>query len=77
VIVRAGSVHVTERGGVQLRHHADRDAGGALTPGKHISYTVGSGEPRQKVANLLVTMLETAGVASAQLGDSTGVLPEL
>lgn len=41
-------------------------AGGALTPGKHISYTVGSGEPRQKVANLLVTMLETAGGAGRQ-----------
>jgi len=51
--------------------------GGALTPGQHISYAGDVGAPKQKVANLLVTMLEAAGVAGAQLGDGTGSLPEL
>jgi hypothetical protein len=32
---------------------------------------------RQKVSNLLVTMLGTAGVANATLGDSTGPLTGL
>ena len=51
--------------------------GGALTPGKHVSYTADVGAPKQKVSNLLVTMLEAAGVASAVVGDSDGLLPEL
>src|SRR6185503_2398408 len=51
--------------------------GGALTPGKHVSYTADVGAPKQKVSNLLVTMLEAAGVASAAVGDSDGLLPEL
>jgi Protein of unknown function (DUF1552) len=53
-------------------------AGGKLTPGKHVSYTPGDkSAPKQKVSNLLVTMLEASGVAGAQLGDSTGPLSEL
>jgi hypothetical protein len=52
-------------------------AGGALHPGKHVTYTVPKGMPKQKVSNLLVTMLEAAGVAGAQVGDSTGPLSEL
>jgi Protein of unknown function (DUF1552) len=52
-------------------------AGGALHPGKHVTYTVPRGMPKQKVSNLLVTMLEAAGVAGAQLGDSTAPLTEL
>jgi hypothetical protein len=48
--------------------------GGALTPGKHVSFPTNM---RQKVANLLVTMLGTAGVANATLGDSSGPLAGL
>jgi Protein of unknown function (DUF1552) len=52
-------------------------AGGALHPGQHVAYTAPKGMPKQKVSNLLVTMLEAAGVAGAQLGDSTAPLTEL
>jgi hypothetical protein len=52
-------------------------AGGALHPGRHVQYPAERGMPKQKVSNLLVTMLEAAGVAGAQLGDSTGQLSEL
>lgn len=53
-------------------------AGGKLRPGQHVSYAVSDkSAPKQKVSNLLVTMLETAGVAGAQLGDSSGPLGEL
>jgi hypothetical protein len=52
-------------------------AGGALHPGQHIQFTEERDQPREKVANLLVTMLEAAGVAGAQLGDSTGPLTQL
>jgi hypothetical protein len=52
--------------------------GGKLTPGQHISFTPASRTaPRQKVSDLLVTMLEAAGVADAQFGDSTGPLAGL
>jgi hypothetical protein len=52
--------------------------GGKLTPGQHISFTPASRTaPRQKVSDLLVTMLEAAGVAGAQFGDSTGPLTGL
>jgi len=47
--------------------------GGKLTPGQHISFTPKARtDPKQKVSNLLVTMLEAAGVTGAQFGDSTG-----
>jgi len=52
-------------------------AGGAFTPGQHIAYPRGQGATREKVSNLLVSMLEAAGVAGAQLGDSTGPLTDL
>jgi hypothetical protein len=47
--------------------------GGKLSPGQHISFTPKARtDPKQKVSNLLVTMLEAAGIAGAQFGDSTG-----
>jgi hypothetical protein len=52
-------------------------AGGALKPGQHVAYPSESAAERQKVSNLLVSMLEAAGVAGAQLGDSTGPLAEI
>jgi len=52
-------------------------AGGALHPGQHIQFPEERDQPREKVANLLVSMLEAAGVAGAQLGDSTGPLTQL
>ncbi len=52
--------------------------GGKLKPGQHVTYTPkAKTDPKQKVSNLLVTMLEAAGVAGAQFGDSTGPLAEL
>jgi len=52
--------------------------GGKLTPGQHVSFTPAmKSMPKQKVSNLLVTMLETAGVTGAQFGDSTGPLTGL
>ncbi len=52
--------------------------GGKLHPGQHVSYTpTVKSDPKQKVSNLLVTMLEAAGVAGAQFGDSTGPLTDL
>ncbi len=52
--------------------------GGKLHPGQHISYTPKvKSDPKQKVSNLLVTMLEAAGVTGAQFGDSTGPLTDL
>jgi hypothetical protein len=54
------------------------NAGGKLKPGSHVSYTPKARtDPKQKVSNLLVTMLEAAGVTGAQFGDSTGPLTEL
>ena len=51
---------------------------GKLKPGQHVMYTPkAKTDPKQKVSNLLVTMLEAAGVAGAQFGDSTGPLTEL
>ena len=50
------------------------NGGGALQPGKHLTFPA---TMKQKVANLLVTMLGTAGVANATLGDSTGPLAGL
>lgn len=52
--------------------------GGKLHPGQHISFTPkAKTDPKQKVSNLLVTMLDAAGVTGAQLGDSTGMLAGL
>lgn len=54
--------------------------GGALKGGEHVMFTAAKGAPKQQVANLLVTMLEAAGVEGGgvgQLGDSTTVLAEL
>ncbi len=53
------------------------NAGGALHPGQHVMYTAAKGAPKEKVSNLLVTMLEAAGVAGAQVGDSTAPLTQL
>jgi hypothetical protein len=54
------------------------NAGGKLKPGQHVSYTpTDKLAPKQKVSNLMVTMLEAAGVGGAQIGDSTGPLSEL
>ncbi len=52
-------------------------AGGAFTPGSHIAYPNVKGQPKEKVSNLLVTMLEATGVTGATLGDSTGALTGL
>lgn len=52
--------------------------GGKLHPGQHISFTPkAKTDPKEKVSNLLVTMLDAAGVTDAQLGDSTGPLTTL
>lgn len=48
--------------------------GGALPPGRHITYARTAGE---KVANLLLTTLATVGVTDAQLGDGTAPLAEI
>jgi hypothetical protein len=48
--------------------------GGALKPGRHVSFP---NNMRQKVSNLLVTMLGTVGVANPAIGDSTGPLAGL
>jgi hypothetical protein len=53
------------------------NAGGALHPGRHIAYPNQRNQPKEKLANLLVTMLEAAGVSGATLGDSTGPLVDL
>ncbi|HMJ51207.1 MAG TPA: DUF1552 domain-containing protein [Polyangiaceae bacterium] len=50
------------------------NGGGALTPGKHLSFPTNM---KQKVSNLLVTMLGTAGVPTPTVGDSTGPLAGL
>ncbi len=53
-------------------------AGGKLKSGQHFLYPAANrDDPKEKVANLLVTMLEAAGVEGAQLGDSTGTLTDL
>ena len=52
-------------------------AGGALHPGRHIAYPNSRNQPKEKMSNLLVTVLEAAGVAGATLGDSTGPLADL
>jgi len=52
--------------------------GGKLHPGQHISFTPkAKTDPKQKVSDLLVTMLDAAGVTGAQFGDSTGPLAGL
>ena len=53
------------------------NAGGALHPGLLVLFTADRDAPKEKVYNLLVTMLEAAGVAGAQVGDSTGPLTQL
>jgi hypothetical protein len=52
-------------------------AGGALTPGRHVAYPTGFRDPKEKMANLLVGMLEAAGIPGATLGDSTGPLADI
>jgi hypothetical protein len=47
------------------------NGGGALKPGQHLIFPTNM---HQKVSNLLLTMLGTAGVANVTLGDSTGPL---
>lgn len=51
--------------------------GGRLKPGQHVRYAADKGAPKQKVSNLLVTMLEAAGMTGARVGDSTGPLSEI
>jgi hypothetical protein len=51
--------------------------GGRLKPGQHVRYAAEKGASKQKVSNLLVTMLEAAGVTGARVGDSTGPLSEI
>jgi hypothetical protein len=51
--------------------------GGRLKPGQHVRYSAEKGAPKQKVSNLLLTMLDAAGVGDAQLGDSAATLTEL
>jgi hypothetical protein len=48
--------------------------GGTLKPGQHLVFP---NNMRQKISNLLVTMLGTVGVANATIGDSTGALAGL
>jgi len=50
------------------------NAGGRLHPGQHIAYPTGRNVTKEKMSNLLITVLEAAGVAGATLGDSTGPL---
>jgi hypothetical protein len=50
------------------------NGGGALKPGQHLIFP---NNMRQKISNLLVTMLGTVGVANATIGDSTGPLAGL
>ena len=53
-------------------------AGGKLKTGQHFLFpTEDRDAPKEKVANLMVTLLEAAGVTGAQLGDSTGTLADL
>jgi hypothetical protein len=51
--------------------------GGAFTPGRHIDYPRGQGIEDQRLANLLLTMLQAAGVEATQVGDSTGPLADI
>jgi hypothetical protein len=51
--------------------------GGKLKPGQHVRYEGAKSDPKQKVSNLLVTMLNAAGVTDAQVGDSSAALAEL
>jgi hypothetical protein len=47
-------------------------AGGRLKGGRHLSYAEGT-----PMSNLLLTILDKAGVPQAQVGDSTGLLSDL
>ncbi|MES1172142.1 MAG: DUF1552 domain-containing protein [Bacteroidota bacterium] len=49
-------------------------AGGKLPTGRHLAYAPTA---KQKVSNLLVSMLSAVGVPSPVVGDSSGPLPEL
>jgi hypothetical protein len=53
------------------------NAGGTFHPGQHIQFTAAKDEPKEKVSNLLVAMLEAGGVTGAQLGDSDAPLTQL
>ena len=78
--VSDGDMHNHDDKPILLAGHG----GGALHPGQHVMYPGGTinkpapaGQPREKVANLLVTMAAAAGVPNPQLGDSTHVLTEV
>jgi hypothetical protein len=51
--------------------------GGALKSGEHFTFTADNGAPKEKVANLLSTLLQVAGLPNTPIGDSDGVVPEL
>ena len=51
--------------------------GGRLHPGQHIAFPNTRNQPKEKMANLLVTMLQVAGVENATVGDSTGPLANI
>jgi hypothetical protein len=53
------------------------NAGGRLHPGRHIAYPSSRNEPKEKMSNLLVSMLEAQGTTGVTLGDSTGPLADL
>jgi hypothetical protein len=53
------------------------NAGGKLHPGQHVAFPTERNAVKEKMSNLLVTMLEAAGVPGATLGDSTGPLAGL
>lgn len=50
------------------------NGGGALSPGKHL--ILGAGR-KEKISNVLVTMLDAAAVTAPKLGDSTGPLADI
>jgi hypothetical protein len=47
---------------------------GRLKGGRHLKYAL---DPKAKMSNLLVTLLDKVGVPEKAIGDSTGELPEL
>lgn len=68
--VSDGNAHTHTDMPVILAGHA----GGKLITGRHLSYPAAT---KQKVSNLLVSMLSAVGVQTPKVGDSTGLLPEL
>jgi hypothetical protein len=51
------------------------NAGGAFAPGRAL--VLGAGAKKEKNSNVLVSMLDAAGVPNPTLGDSTGVIADL